>query len=1062
MKIRERKIISALLAAFMVFGILPVSAFAAPVSGEPEVPAHPDEITVFGEKLPADLSKPYEDKDNVIGSGKGTLKWDPKTSTLTLNEVSCIEKGKAFVEIKAHEGVEITVKFVGKNFISEETKAVHTIRCVGGGRMNIECAPKASLTADAGEEASTIYSDGLLTVKGGNMNLTSGYSAVYSNFDVVMQDTAGSIKTSDVGVYSKSGDVIISGDKTNLNVETKFASLRGQNVTVTDATLKNLTSSEDLSIFAEKGAITLTNAKVKATSTQKTALYSAMGGIFLDNTTLNASAFGSANAMYAPKGEINMVNQSNVTLLSGEDVAIYSGTDSRLDNSKLNIMSPEGIGWFAKNSLTINNSQVDSNSGANPLNTDGNLVIDGSETIVQTTVQPTVQTTGEFPVYAGNVLTINNGRVKVVSNAGTALCGVKGVTINGGDVKATSEAKHAAIYSEEGDIRLQGESTVTATSKKDSAVFARNGKIYLDSLNVEAISGKGFAPFVGRTSGITDIEKKPEPNIVLGEDLSVPGNKVATTIWTKDSDGKYYADTVFVPLNMELNQDGLLDDKTVASTGRLEVGHKGADYTGVLAAIKEAKALDREIYEKDSLNKLDAAINDVNYNLDVREQAKVNAMENAIRTALNGLKKKGADYTKVQEAVDKVNALNPQDFRDFSKVQAAVNDVKWDLPITEQKAVNDMADAINRALKKLEYKDADYTKVKEATLRARELFEGDYKDFSKVKKAIDSVDYGLNVTKQEEVDAMAQAINDAIDALEYKDADYFRVETAIKKAKSLDKSLYKDFSRVKAAMDAVDRSLNISQQETVDAMARAIYEAIDALEYKDADYKQVDKALEKVSGLEKSHYKDFSKVQAAVDAVSRDKNVTQQSDVDAMAQAINDAVSALEFRGADYSRVDEALKKANALHKTDYKDFSKVEAAVKAVDRDLLITQQAEVDAMAQAINNAVAALEKKNDGSTSGGSTSGGSTSGGSTSGGSTSGGSTSGGSTSGGSTSGGTSGGSTSGGSGSGSGTSNAGKNPHTGDGRNALVWTAVLVLAIGGVTAVTVFDKKKNIKK
>lgn len=63
---------------------------------------------------------------------------------------------------------------------------------------------------------------------------------------------------------------------------------------------------------------------------------------------------------------------------------------------------------------------------------------------------------------------------------------------------------------------------------------------------------------------------------------------------------------------------------------------------------------------------------------------------------------------------------------------------------------------------------------------------------------------------------------------------------------------------------------------------------------------------------------------------------------------------------ADYSKVDEAIAKANALNKNDYKDFSAVEAAVNAVVRDKDISEQAEVDAMAAAIEAAIAGLEKR------------------------------------------------------------------------------------------------------
>ena len=63
---------------------------------------------------------------------------------------------------------------------------------------------------------------------------------------------------------------------------------------------------------------------------------------------------------------------------------------------------------------------------------------------------------------------------------------------------------------------------------------------------------------------------------------------------------------------------------------------------------------------------------------------------------------------------------------------------------------------------------------------------------------------------------------------------------------------------------------------------------------------------------------------------------------------------------ADYSSVDAAIAKANALEKDNYKDFSAVEAAINTVVRDKNITEQGEVDAMAKAIEDAMAALVKK------------------------------------------------------------------------------------------------------
>ena len=261
---------------------------------------------------------------------------------------------------------------------------------------------------------------------------------------------------------------------------------------------------------------------------------------------------------------------------------------------------------------------------------------------------------------------------------------------------------------------------------------------------------------------------------------------------------------------------------------------------------------------------------------------------------------------------------------------------------------------------KWQYKDADYTKVNEAIAKANKLNKDDYKNFSAVDTAINAVDRNKNITEQSEVDAMAKAIEDAIAALQYKDANYDKVNEAIVNANKLNKGDYKDFSGVDNAVNAVDRNKNFTEQSEVDAMAKAIEDAIAALQYKDANYDKVNEAIANANKLNKDDYKDFSGVDNAVNAVVRGKNITEQSEVDKMAKAIEDAIADLKYKDADYTKVDAAIKKANALKKDDYKDFSGVKNAVKAVVRGKNITEQSEVDKMAKAIEDAIAALEKK------------------------------------------------------------------------------------------------------
>ena len=391
--------------------------------------------------------------------------------------------------------------------------------------------------------------------------------------------------------------------------------------------------------------------------------------------------------------------------------------------------------------------------------------------------------------------------------------------------------------------------------------------------------------------------------------------------------------------------------------------YKGADYTKVDAAIAKANALNKDNYK--DFSAVETAVNAVAHDKNITEQSKVDAMAKAIEDAIAALQYKDADYTKVDEAIAKANALNKDNYKDFSAVEAAVNAVVRGKNITEQGKVDAMAKAIEDALAALQYKDADYTKVDAAIAKANALNKDNYKDFSAVETAVNAVARGKNITEQGEVDAMAKAIEDALAALQYKDADYTKVDAAIAKANALNKDNYKDFSAVEAAVNAVARGKNITQQAEVDAMEKAIEDAVSALQYKGADYTKVDAAIAKADALNKDNYKDFSAVEAAVHAVVRDKNITEQSKVDAMAKAIEDAIAALQYKDADYTKVDEAIAKANALNKDNYKDFSAVEAAVNAVVRGKNITEQGEVDAMAKAIEDAIAALQYKDAGKT-------------------------------------------------------------------------------------------------
>lgn len=151
-------------------------------------------------------------------------------------------------------------------------------------------------------------------------------------------------------------------------------------------------------------------------------------------------------------------------------------------------------------------------------------------------------------------------------------------------------------------------------------------------------------------------------------------------------------------------------------------------------------------------------------------------------------------------------------------------------------AVQTAHQSLEAALSGLTYLPADYTKLDQAIKKAQSLKKDDYVDFSGVEAAMNAVDHTLNITQQAQVDAMEQAITDAIAALELKPADKSLLEQLIAKSVAMDLKGYTAESvdafqtALKAAQAVMaDDSLKVDKQEVVDAAAAQLNAAIEGL-----------------------------------------------------------------------------------------------------------------------------------------------------------------------------------------------------------------------------------------
>lgn len=408
--------------------------------------------------------------------------------------------------------------------------------------------------------------------------------------------------------------------------------------------------------------------------------------------------------------------------------------------------------------------------------------------------------------------------------------------------------------------------------------------------------------------------------------------------------------------DLDITKQGEIDvyvEKLTAAIRSLQ--YKPADYSELEKVIASVPS-DLSIYK--DVSALKAALENVEYNLEITHQEKVDAVTADLKKALSELELKEADYGMIKNMIDSLPANMDELYTEDSvkAVQDVINSIPENLDILSQEVVNGYAEKLDEAIRSLVYKDADYSeldKILQAVPKDLNL----YDNTQDLYKAIDSIVRGKNITQQDEVDAMAAAVRSGLAKISIKPADYSKLDEVLTTVPK-DFSVYKESREVEKLLKEVDRNLSIREQEKVDTLAENIRNAVNKLEYRDADYSKLDEIMLLVpSSL--SDYDNTEELEKALQMVVRDKNITQQDEVDAMTEAVKTALDKITLKSADYTKLDQVLGKIPA-DLTLYKDTAEIEELLKEVDHKLNIREQEIVDSLAKRLEEAVSKLEYK------------------------------------------------------------------------------------------------------
>ena len=444
------------------------------------------------------------------------------------------------------------------------------------------------------------------------------------------------------------------------------------------------------------------------------------------------------------------------------------------------------------------------------------------------------------------------------------------------------------------------------------------------------------------------------------------------------------AEAKAVPTGLKKSSQGTIDKAASAlNAARTDLEEAAANYTNIDALIKECDALTAGDYTSVSWQNLTIALNTAKAlarDIKARNQATIDTAYNNLKAAKDALVPLGkANYQPIIDEINKGTAYTEdyyttESWAAYQTVLAAAQAMvdAGNLKEDEQAQISKMVEDLIAAKAALEYVPADYTAVD--TALAKIPADADLAAYytndtaTAVIAARNAVVRGYNKTKQPDVDKMAADIETAVANLKLIAADTTALKAAIDEAKRVNSALYTadSYNAMKAELDkaeALYAKTDLTKKDNqaeVDAQTKALNDAITALVPAGADYTKLNNAIKAFEALTESDWTADTwavakaKYDAAVEASKKVYTVDKQAELDAIADALTEAISKLVPAPADFTALDAILKDINvyltswAKYLTDdYKTRANaaVESANAADFRALTKNDQATVDA---------------------------------------------------------------------------------------------------------------------
>lgn len=327
------------------------------------------------------------------------------------------------------------------------------------------------------------------------------------------------------------------------------------------------------------------------------------------------------------------------------------------------------------------------------------------------------------------------------------------------------------------------------------------------------------------------------------------------------------------------------------------------DYSELEYAVKKFNSVSETKKAKSAYWNAAAVVENIPWNIDASYQTAIDDMTAVIEASFTSMKIVWTDYTAVDEAIERANAIDRDLYsaESLARLDAAVNSVERHCDVADEALIDEYVESIDGAIELLEIKTGDYTQMNEVLEIAKNIDRALYtaESLGRLDNAVSAAENAETTFDQSIINAYTKAVREAIENLEYLPADYSALDELKEKCSSLDRSLYtaESLQRLDDALKAAEEKLTVDKQAQADALIEAAQNAYDLLEYLPADYSAVEQAKERVSALDRRYYSEKSLIilDNAVKTVVYGLDITGQARVDGFAQTINAAIDSLEY-----------------------------------------------------------------------------------------------------------------------------------------------------------------------